>query len=210
MEIIENLKWRYATKRMTGESVSEDLIDKIMEAARWAPTSSGLQPFRIIVVSSAETKEKIKPIAFNQPQITECSHLLIFAAFDEYTAERIDDVFAQQEEERGLPQGTTDDYKNQLKQNFSVQSKDEHFNHAARQAYIGLGMALAAAAELRVDSTPMEGFNNADLDELLRLTKKGLKSVALLPLGKRDTEQDWLVNLKKVRTEKNDFIIHFD
>ena len=81
-----------------------------------------------------------------------------------------------------------------------------HANHAAKQAYISFGLAIAAAAEQKVDTTPMEGFNNAALDELLGLAEKGLKSVVILPLGYRDTSGDWLVNLKKYRTPKEEFI----
>ncbi|MCL7987495.1 nitroreductase family protein [Sphingobacterium sp. lm-10] len=209
MNLHEQLNWRYATKKMNGTAVSQDKVDYIVEAARLAPTSSGLQPFRVIEIANTELKEKIQPIAYGQSQITDASHLLVFAAFDEYTEERVDQVFAQQETERGLPSGASDDYKNMLKQGFEAQTKDDHFNHAARQAYIGFGMAIAAAAELQVDATPMEGFVNAQLDELLGLSEKGLKSVTILALGYRDEANDWLVNMKKVRTEKSEFVIQY-
>lgn len=207
MSLLEDFKWRYATKRMNGESVSQDKVDYILKAAHLAPTSSGLQPFRIFVISKSATKKQLSPMAMNQPQITECSHVLVFAAFDEYTQERVDRVFAQQERERNLPAGTTDAYKQQLQSSFNAQTKEDHFNHAARQAYIGLGFALAAAAEQRVDATPMEGFDNKQVDEFLQLANRGLRSVALLALGYRDAENDWLVNLKKVRTPIEEFII---
>src|SRR5690606_15825585 len=104
-----------------------------------------------------------------QSQIVDSSHLLIFAAYDEYTPERVDSVFLQQETERNLPKGFADDYKNGLITRFQTQPKDQHFDHAARQAYIGFGMAIAAAAERRIDATPMEGFDNAELDRFLGL-----------------------------------------
>ncbi|KGE13195.1 nitroreductase family protein [Sphingobacterium deserti] len=207
MSLLENLSWRYATKKMNGEAVAQEKIDYIIEAARLAPTSSGLHPFRVIEISDPELKAKIQPIAFNQSQIVDASHLLVFAAYDEYTLERVDSVFAQQENERGLPKGYADDYKNMLLSNFQQQSKEQHFEHAARQAYIGFGLAIAAAAEQKVDATPMEGFNNADLDELLGLSKLGLKSVTILALGYRDVTNDWLVNLKKVRVSKENFVL---
>ncbi len=206
MELINALNWRYATKKMNGQAVSQDKVNTILEAAHLAPTSSGLQPFEIIVVTNADLKEKIKPIAFDQTQITDCSHLLIFAAWDNYTPERINEVFSRTVTERGVPADSMDDYKNRLLGRFSSRSAEQNFAHAARQAYIGFGIALAAAAELKVDATPMEGFDNAALDELLNLKEKGLRSVTLLPLGYRDTENDWLVNLKKVRTPKTRFI----
>ncbi|WP_270090053.1 NAD(P)H-dependent oxidoreductase [Sphingobacterium sp. SYP-B4668] len=210
MSLIENLNWRYATKKMNGEQVSQEKINYILEAARLAPTSSGLQPYKIIEISNAELKEKIQPIAFNQSQIVDSSHLLIFAAYDQYTKDRVDEVFTQQEVERGLPTGYADDYKNQLFGMLSTREQQQQFEHAARQAYIGFGLAIAAAAEQKVDATPMEGFNNQQLDELLGLEAYGLKSVTILALGYRDTENDWLVNMKKVRKDKKDFVINLN
>jgi len=208
MNLLENLNWRYATKKMNGQVVPQDKVDYILEATRLTPTSSGLQPFKVLVVTDPELKAKIQPIAYGQSQIVDASHILIFAAFDSYTKERVDAPFAQQAEERGLPANYADDYKNNLFTNLSAQTAEQHFQHAARQAYIALGVALLAAAEQQVDSTPMEGFVNADLDALLGLEKLGLRSVSLLTLGYRDAENDWLVNLKKVRTKKEDFIIN--
>lgn len=210
MSLLENLNWRYATKKMNGEQVSQEKVNYILEAARLAPTSSGLQPYKIIEISNAELKEKIQPIAFNQSQIVDSSHLLIFAAYDQYTKDRVDEVFTQQEVERGLPTGYADDYKNQLFGMLSTREQQQQFEHAARQAYIGFGLAIAAAAEQRVDATPMEGFNNQQLDELLGLEAYGLKSVTILALGYRDTENDWLVNMKKVRKDKKDFVINLN
>ncbi len=207
MSLLEDLKWRYATKKMTGAPVEQEKVDYIIEAARLAPTSSGLHPFKVIEISNQELKEQILPIAFNQSQIVDSSHLLIFAAYDEYTEDRVDAVFLQQEQERGLPAGFANDYKNMLLTNFNSQTKEQHFAHAARQAYIGFGMAIAAAAEQRVDATPMEGFNNASLDEFLGLNELGLRSVTILALGHRDETNDWLVNLKKVRIPKEHFVI---
>lgn len=210
MSLIEDLQWRYATKKMSGRAVDQEKVDQIVEAARLAPTSSGLHPFKIIEISNPELKKKIQPIAFNQSQIVDSSHLLVFAAYDEYTKERVDAPFKQQEIERGLPAGFADDYKNGLFAKLQTQSKDQHFEHAARQAYIGFGLAIAAAAELKVDATPMEGFINQQLDELLELEKLGLRSVTILALGYRDEANDWLLNLKKVRVQKEDFVINYN
>ncbi|WP_437918366.1 nitroreductase family protein [Sphingobacterium sp. LRF_L2] len=209
MSLLQDLQWRYATKKMNGESVAQEKVDYITEAARLAPTSSGLHPFKIIEITDPELKAKIQPIAFGQSQIVDASHLLIFAAYDAYTKERVDAVFTQQENERNLPQGFADAYKNQLLGSFEQQTTEQHFQHAARQAYIGFGLAIAAAAEQKVDATPMEGFNNAELDSLLDLQKLGLKSVTILALGYRDQENDWLVNLKKVRIPKENFVLNF-
>lgn len=209
MSLIDALNWRYAVKKMNGQPVDQDKVDKILQAALLAPTSSGLQPFKVIVVTNQELKEKIAPIAFNQSQVVDSSHLLVFAAQENYTEEGIDAVFNRMNTERGLPLDATDAYKTQLKGMILSKSAEENFNHAARQAYIGFGIAIAEAALLKVDSTPMEGFNAPALDELLGLNKLGLRSVTLLPLGNRDEAGDWLVNLKKVRTPMNEFVIEF-
>ena len=206
MQLLEALNWRYATKKMNGQPVPQEKIDQILDAAQLAPTSSGLQPFKIIVITNPELKAKIQPIAFGQSQIVDSSHLLVFAAWDNYTPERIDHVFAHTAAERGIPVSTFDDYVNRLKSQYLNRSAEQNFEHAARQAYISFGLAIAAAAELQVDATPMEGFDNAALDELLDLPQQGLKSVTLLPLGYRDIENDWLVKQKKVRMPKSVFL----
>ncbi len=206
MELINALNWRYATKKMSGEKVAEENVNQIVDAAHLAPTSSGLQPFEIIVVSNEELKQKIQPIAYNQSQIVDGSHLLIFASWDKYTDERIDSIFDHMNTERGLPLDNTDDYKNGLKSMLFSMTEEQQAAHTAKQAYIGFGTAIAAAAMLKVDATPMEGFVNADLDELLGLKEKGLKSQTILTLGYRATEGDWLQGMKKVRQPKEKFI----
>lgn len=208
MALLDNLKWRYATKAYDStKKVDQEDVDKIIEAARLAPTSSGLEQFRIIVINDQKLKEKIVPIAMDQKNIAQCSHLLVFAAWDKYTEERIDDIYNYITDERGLPRGRFGSYTAKLKALYLPQTAEENFAHTARQAYIGLGMALAQAAELKVDSTPMEGFDNDALDELLGLRSKGLRSVVIMPIGYRDTTNDWLVKMKKVRIPKEDFVI---
>ena len=207
MSLIDDLNWRYATKKMNGEVVPQERVDAIVAAAHLAPTSSGLQPSKVIVVSNPELKEKIKAIAFGQSQITDSSHLLVFAAWDAYTEERIRGVYAHANKERGLSDSANADFVNQMVGYFTTKSPEESFQHAARQAYIGFGLAIAQAAELKVDATPMEGFDPAALDEILGLKELGLRSTTILPLGYRDAENDWLVNLKKVRTPFNEFAI---
>lgn len=207
MELIERLQWRYATKKMlAGKVVPQDKVERILEAVRLAPTSSGLQPFELIVVTNPALKEKMKAIARDQPQLTEASHVLVFAAWDTYTAERIDTMFDLTNEERGFKSEGWENYRKMLLRAYPARSAEENFQHAARQAYIGLAMALVAAACEEVDSTPMEGFDAQALDELLDLPAKGLRSVAMMPLGYRDADQDWLVKLKKVRRPRAQFV----
>ncbi len=207
MELLEQLHWRYATKKMDPtKAVPQEKVDRILEAVRLAPTSSGLQPFEVFVVTNPEVREKIKAIAWNQSQVTDGSHLLVFAAWDNYTADRINAMFDLTNEERGSTNEGWENYRNMLLSKYPVRSAEENFQHAARQAYIGLGLALAAAAMEEVDSTPMEGFDNQALDEILNLASKGLKSVAIMPLGYRESDKDWLANLKKVRMPREMFV----
>jgi len=207
MNLLESLNWRYAVKRMNGKKVPQEKVDIILEAARLAPTSSGLQPFSIIVVTDKELLKKIQPIANHQPQIAEASHLLIFAAWDDITGEKFDEVFDYMLREREKPLDSQDVYKNRIKAHLAGLTREQRFQMAARQTYIALGMAIAAAAMEQVDATPMEGFRNAELDALLGLQEKGLRSITLLPLGYRDADNDWLVNLKKVRRPRAELVI---
>ncbi|MFN9708658.1 MAG: nitroreductase family protein [Burkholderiales bacterium] len=205
--LIGRLNWRYATKKMKpGQVVPPEALDRILEAARLAPTSSGLQPFEIIIVCSPEVRERIKPIAWNQGQVTDCSHLLVFAAWDNYTPERINMMFDLTNDVRGFKNEGWENYRQMLLNTHPVRGAEVNYQHAARQAFIGLGAALIAAAFEGVDSTPMEGFDPVALDEILELRPRGLRSVALLPLGYRDPDGDWLVNLKKVRRPMNQFV----
>ena len=206
-ELHQKLAWRYATKKMNpAKAVPQEKVDRILEAARLAPTSSGLQPFEIIVVTSKDVREQIKPKAWGQGQITDCSHLLVFAAWDTYTAERINAMFDMTNAQRGGTNEGWENYRQMLLNSYPARDAQTNFEHAARQAYIGLGAALIAAAFEEVDSTPMEGFDPKALDEILGLNARGLLSVALMPLGYRDEEGDWLVNLKKVRRPREQFV----
>jgi nitroreductase / dihydropteridine reductase len=207
MNLLESLNWRYATKRMTGEKVPQEKVDIILEAARLAPTGSGIQPFGIVQITDRELLAKIQQIAYNQPQITEASHLLVFAAWDNVTPEKIDQVFDLVVKERGLPSDAMAGYAERLKGLFAGQTQEQRFNWAARQAYIAFGVAITAAATEQVDATPMEGFQNAELDQLLGLDKKGLRSTSLLTLGYRDMANDWLANMKKVRRPKQELVL---
>ncbi|WP_390914103.1 nitroreductase family protein [Pseudosulfitobacter sp. SM2401] len=206
----DQLNWRYATKKMDPtKPVPQDKVDAIIEAIRLAPTSSGTQPFELILVTNQDVKTKICKAAGDQAQITDGSHLLVFAAWDTYTAERIDDVVQLNVEARGdLPMLNA--YYDNLKSNYVPRDAEVNYAHAARQAYIALGIALVAAAEQEVDSTPMEGFDPSKVDEILGLTARGLRSVVLLPLGYRDPAADWLLPMKKVRKSRDTIVTLVD
>ncbi|MFC0777426.1 nitroreductase family protein [Flavobacterium sp. HJSW_4] len=206
MALIDALKWRYATKKMNGQAVPQEKVDYILEAAKLAPSSSGLQPYKIFVITNKDLKDKIRAVSFDQSQVTDASHVLVWAAWDGYSLEKISAVFDRTIAERGIPADAMDDYKQRLWGMYEPLGQEWHAQHAAKQAYISFGVAIAAAAEQQVDATPMEGFIPAEVDKLLGLNELGLKSVLVLPLGYRDDANDWLVNMKKVRTPQEDFI----
>lgn len=210
MELLDKLQWRYATKAMNGEKVAQEKIDNIVEAISLAPTSSGLQPFEVMIVTNQEIKDKIKLVAWNQPVVSDCSHLFVFAAWDAYTEDRINAAFDLVNEVRGFKNEGWENYRQQLLGSYPKQDPEVSYQHAARQAYIAFTAALTAAAFQEVDCTPMEGFNEDAVDEILGLRAKGLRSCVLLPVGYRDAENDWLVNLKKVRKSKDDLVTVLD
>ena len=206
MELLDKLNWRYAAKAMNGEKVPQEKIDNIIEAISLAPTSSGLQPFEVVVITNQAVKEKIRPVAWDQSVITDCSHLLIFAAWDTYTPERINKQFDLTNEIRGFKNEGWENYRQLLLSTYPQKDAEVNFNHAAKQAYIAFAHALIAAAFEEVDATPIEGFVPEKVDEILGLREKGLRSCVLLTLGYRQADKDWLVNLKKVRKSKADLI----
>jgi len=207
MELLKQLNWRYAAKRMNGKKVDEHKINNILEATRLAASSMGLQPYTIIVIKDEALLKKIHENACKQPQIIECSHLLVFAAWSTMTEKHMDDYLADIAEQRGVTLESLAPFKANYMNGIMSRSAEQNLNWAARQTYIALGFALVAAAAEGVDSTPMEGFNAPALDELLKLKERGLQSISLLPLGYRDEVNDYLVKAKKVRRVKEKLFI---
>jgi nitroreductase/dihydropteridine reductase len=207
MSLIDKLKWRYPTKKLDPtRALPQDKVERILEATRLAPSSSGLQPYEIILVTNPEVRARIKAAAHDQAQIVEGSHLLVFAAWNDYTAERINMMFDYNNEVRGFVNEGAENYRKMLLANYPAKGPEVNFQHAAKQSYIALGTALIAAAEQEVDATPMEGFNPTAVDEILGLAALGLRSTVILPLGYREADKDWLVNMKKVRRTNDKFI----
>ena len=208
--LLGQLNWRYATKKMDPtKSVPQEKVDTIIEAIRLSPTSSGTQPFELLVVTNPELRSEICKAASDQSPITDGSHLLVFAAWDNYTEARIDEVANLNVEKRGdLP--LIGQYYGNLKANYVPRDAEVNYAHAARQAYIALGIAMVAAAEQEVDCTPMEGFDPSKVDEILGLKERGLRSVVLLPLGYRDPTGDWLLNMPKVRKSRETMVTQVD
>lgn len=206
MSITKALKWRYATKRMNGTKISKEKLDAILNAISLAPSSFGLQPYSVLVIEDKAMLEKIKPIAMMQPQITEASALLVFAAWEKVTQEKIDIYINQMAKDRNVTVESLKEVKEHIKVLLKNTDSD-NFIWNSKQVYIALGVALVAAAEEEIDSTPMEGFDKAKLDELLQLKEKGLCSSVLLTLGYRDIKNDYLASLKKVRRGKEKLFI---
>jgi nitroreductase/dihydropteridine reductase len=211
MELLDKLKWRYATKAMDPtRKVPQDKLERIIEAARLAPTSSGLQPYEILIVNNPALRADIRDVAWNQAQVVDASHLLVFAAWDDYTPERINHMFDLTNDVRGFRNEGWEAYRQQLLATYPGRGAQVNFEHAARQAYIGFSAAVFAAAFEEVDCTPMEGFDPAAVDRILNLGERGLRSAVMLPLGYRKADADWLVDLPKVRRPLDQFVSEID
>ena len=204
MNLIDDLKWRYATKKYSDKSVSNEDLEKIIEAINLSASSVGIQPYRLFIITDPSLKKTLGEGSFNS-QIADASHLLVFAAFDSIRQENIDNYIKLIAKEREKPIAELSDFKNNISSHFLAQSDDHNFIWSAKQAYIGLGTALIAAATLKIDATPMEGFDAEKFDNLLGLKERRLKSVVLLALGYRDEENDYSAKLNKVRVPKQEF-----
>ncbi|HAC20542.1 MAG TPA: NAD(P)H-dependent oxidoreductase [Porphyromonadaceae bacterium] len=204
MNLVEILKWRYATKRMNGTKVTDQKMHTILEAIRMAPSSFGLQPYHVFVVTDPMLKAKIKEVAWRQPQITEASHILIFAAWSSVSIAQIDKYINQVAHERNMSHDQLIGYKDKLLQFMGNFTSEQIVHWTSKQAYLGLGFGLIAAAEQQVDACPMEGFEPAKLDELLDLKSKHLKSTAIMAVGYRDIETDTYHGMAKVRRPFDD------
>jgi nitroreductase/dihydropteridine reductase len=202
MALLDSLKWRYATKRMTSEKVSEKDLNTILDATHLSASSAGLQPYTIVVVSNPEVKKQLQTAAYGQAQLVESSEVLVFCAWENITADQINGFVDNITVKRGLPQGSLEGLRAMVQGNVDNKTQQQQQEWSARQAYIALGTALATAAELHIDACPMEGFNNAQFDEILGLKEKGLKSVVILALGFRSPE-DKFAGALKVRKDKN-------
>lgn len=200
MNILDKLNLRYASKAMNGTNIPEDKKAQILESIRLAPTSMGLQPFKVLVVENQEVKQKIFDIsAPGQPQIPASAFTLVFTVPEKFTAEMIDDYFVSVRNTRNLPEEKVTAYRTMVEGFLKNQTVEEFQAWAARQVYIALGFALYTAAMLDVDSVPIEGFNPAKLDDALDLQSQQLRSVCMMAVGNRHEELDYNARLPKLR-----------
>jgi len=204
MQLIADLKWRYATKKFSDKRVSNEDLEKIIEAINLSASSIGIQPYRLFIITDPSLKKTLGEGSFNS-QIADASHLLVFAAFDSICQENIDNYIQLIAKERERPIAELSDFKNTISSHFLAQTDDNNFIWSTKQAYIGLGTGLIAAATLKIDATPMEGFDAEKFDNLLELKERRLKSVVLLALGYRDEENDYTAKFNKVRIPKQEF-----
>ena len=201
---IENLHWRYATKKFNPEKqVSKDDMETLLEAIRLSASSYGLQPYEVMVIEDPEVRAKLKPAAFGQPQITDASYLLVFAYNSNVDRQYLDKFIKNNSETRNKPVEDFQDLREMIQNSVLTFTEDVKHIWASRQVYIALGNLLSAAADLKIDVCPMEGFDSAEFDELLDLKSKDLKSVTLATVGYR-SETDQLKDAKKVRKSKDE------
>ena len=210
MNIIETLNWRYATKRMTGAKVPENELKTILDAIQLSASGYGLQPYQVIVIENEDLRKLLQPLAYGQPQIAESSHVLVFAAWNTVTETHLDEYLQAYSDTTGMPVQKLLEFglKDRMMQSLVGLTQEEKYNWAARQAYIALGTGIIAAASLHIDATPMEGFIPAKVDELLGLPDLNLRSVALLSLGYRDADSDFMAKTKKHRTSAEKLFIN--
>ncbi|WP_262908181.1 nitroreductase family protein [Epilithonimonas sp. JDS] len=204
MELIKNLKWRYAVKKYSEKKVSEDKVDQIVESINLTASSCGIQPYRLFVITNPEIRKRLGEGSFNA-QIHASSHLLVFAGFNEITSEYIESYINMMEQQRNMEKGGLKILEDTLIEYFSPQTPEQNTVWSDKQAYIGLGTALIAAAELKVDATPMEGFDPKLFDEVLGLSEKGLHASVIISLGYRDAENDYLASALKSRLPVSKF-----
>ena len=199
MKLIENLKWRYATKKYdTTKKVSEDDLQQIKEAIRLSPSSYGLQAFKILDIKDKDIREKLKLASYWQPQITEASHLLVFCGYADVNDGHIDEYLNLKADTQGFDVELLKEFRNFMKV-FIEGRKSGKQVWTAKQTYIALSNAIAACAELKIDSTPMEGFEAEKYNEILGLSSKGLKADVLLAIGYRsdDDKTQYDVKIRK-------------
>ena len=198
MNLIESLNWRYATKRMTGEKISEEDLNIILEAIRLTPTAYGLQPFKVIVTEDKALLNEIFEKSCPQIVVQQCSHLLIFKVRKKLDAEYVEGFLSEMKCIRNSSEEYIANFRSKINKVIENPAINK-FSWMIRQTYIALGFALVAAAQLGIDTTPIEGFNSQALNQLLNLDTDTEEAVVLLTLGYRNDKEDHLGDLPKIR-----------
>ncbi|CAD0002196.1 NAD(P)H-dependent oxidoreductase [Flavobacterium chungangense] len=205
--LLDNLNWRYATKKFDAtKKISEADLNTLKEAVRLSASSYGLQPFKVVIVENPELREKLKAEAWGQTQITDASHLFIFANDTTLDANSVDQYIKNISETRGVPVEALDGLSGMIKGQIASLSNDAKNVWTSKQTYIALGTLLSAAAELKIDTTPMEGFSPAAFNEILGFDKLGLNAAVVATIGYRHDEDD-AQHYKKVRKSQDELFI---
>ena len=197
--ILEIRKWRYATKKFDAtKKVSNEDLETLLEATRLSASSYGLQPYHIYVISNQEIREKLKPASWGQSQITDASHIIVFANSTDFGEPLVDDYLDNVSKTRNIPQEGLKGYGDFMKSKLLNLPMETKGNWTAKQVYLAFGNAMQAAAELNIDTCPMEGFEPEIYNELLGLNKKNQNAAVVLAIGYR-SEQDETQHYAKVR-----------
>ena len=207
MSVLSQLKWRYATKQFDAtKTLSKEQITLLKDAFNLTATSYGLQTLSLIVVSNPDLRVQLREHAYNQPQVTDASHLLVIGIQDDITDLDIDAHFENVKDIRNTPETVISPFRTRLKDMMKGMSKTERQQWSKHQAYITLGNLMTVCAVEGIDACPMEGFDPEAFDKLLNLEAHNLKAVLLLPVGFR-SEQDPFATMKKVRKSLKNTII---
>ncbi|KQS45637.1 MULTISPECIES: NAD(P)H-dependent oxidoreductase [Flavobacterium] len=206
--IINNLNWRYATKKFdASKKISNEDLEKLKEAIRLSASSYGLQPYKVLIVENPELRAKIQPAAWGQSQIVDASHLIIFANETNFGDAGIDSFADNIVATRGIPAESIQGYVDFMKSKISTLPVETRNHWTSKQTYIALANLLSAAAELKIDATPMEGFEAEKVNEILGLDKLGLNTSLIATLGYRH-EEDATQHFKKVRKSNEELFIN--
>lgn len=205
---ITNANWRYATKKFdTTKKVSKEDLETLKEAIRLSASSFGLQPYRVIIIENPELRAKLQPAAWGQSQIVDASQLIVFANITNFGETEIDTCIANITETRGLPADALKGYGDFMKSKIVALPEDVRNTWASKQTYLALGNLMNAASELKIDVTPMEGFEPAQVNEILGLGKLGLNATLLATIGYRH-EEDATQHYAKVRKSNEELFIN--
>lgn len=207
MNIIENLKWRYATKKFDCDRVLEqEKIDILADAFNLTATSFGLQPLKLIIFKGKKLQADLVKHSMDQEQVAQASHILIFCIDTTIDKAFIEAYFSRIKEIRNTSDTILKPFKKYLIDDFEKQSQGEIEDWATKQAYLAMGNLLTVCAVEGIDSCPMEGFSPEKYDEIFNLKEKGLKSVLVMPIGYR-ADDDMFADFAKVRKELSDSVI---
>lgn len=204
---LDRQNWRYATKKFdSAKKISESDLDFLKEGVRLSASSYGLQLYKVIIVENPGLRAQLLPAAYGQTQITEASHLFVFASQTNIGNTEIDAYLKNASEIRELPIEALSGYGDYMKGTINPMPEDVKNIWTAKQTYLALGNLLNAAAELNIDATPMEGFDAAQFNEILGLGKLNLNATVIAPVGYRH-EEDATQHHKKVRKSNEDLFI---